>query len=221
MQELAKYVSYATLKPDDDRRPKIEAKAIDILIAQRGDRSFRKRNSAMTKLLLIGEVAMPALKKSETSTDAEVANRSKRLQKSIIAKVESRRKGLLDQDLIGRLNPQFGYHLASEERSGQVVDVVRVELKDSQGGFEDSMKRFLGPQWKSVRLATVGKQVVVLIGSNLSAFDQTLKNLHQKTPALAKHPNLKPASAPRPGRPVYNSLLDRTVADADLSRNVA
>lgn len=195
MQELAKYVSYATLKPDDDRRPKIKAETIDTLITQLGDRSFRKRNSAMTKLLLIGDAAMPALKKSEMSTDAEVANRSKRLRKSINAKIEARRKGLLDQDLIGRLNPRFGYHVAAEKRGGRAIDIVRVELKETQGDFKDSMNRFLGPQWKSVRLATVGKQVVVLIGSNLTVFDQTLKNLEQKTPALAKHPNLKLANA--------------------------
>ena len=193
MQELAKYVSFAALEPDDDRRPKIEARTIDALIAQLGSDEFRKRNSAMTKLLLIGEDTMAALKVAATSTDPEIAFRARRLRTDITAKIEERRKGLLEQGLVGQLNPRFGYHVAAERRDGRTIDVVRIELQDTQEHFEESMKRFLGTQWKNVRVATTGKHVVVLIGSNTAVFEATLKNLEQNKPSLAEHPKLKTA----------------------------
>ncbi|HMF10789.1 MAG TPA: hypothetical protein VKE94_00735, partial [Gemmataceae bacterium] len=46
-------------------------------------------------------------------------------------------------------------------------------------------QQLLGPDWDKVRVAVAGKQVVVMLGSNVELFDTALRNVQKNEPGLA------------------------------------
>jgi hypothetical protein len=163
---------------------------IQALIKQLGDESYAVRETASTKLGLVGERALPFLEKAEKSDDAEVARRAKELREAIAEAVELRKKEIKLAQLPRRFRPAFRLMPAAETRDGTAIDMIRMRFDVEDTPYLPLLKQLLGPSWDRIRLAVHGKQVVALIGSDLGLFDQALANVKQGKPGLAEAPAL-------------------------------
>jgi hypothetical protein len=161
---------------------------IDKLIRDLGDDDYNTRQSANTRIGLIGEPALVYVKKhlEPGKTDLETKRRLERLQEQISAAAAERRKGILNKDYAGYLRPKFLFVPQAETRSGTNVDVVHIKLEGEQKLAAKSLQQLLGPDWDKLRLAVVGNQVVVLLGSETALFDTAVQNVKSKHPGLAR-----------------------------------
>lgn len=157
------------------------AKLIEDLSHER----YAVRAPASTKLRLIGEPALLELEKAvEAKRDLETV---RRLQKLIaeISTVAAERRQELKKDVLKFVRPTFAWVAQAETRVGQPVDIVHITLKDAEAATAKALKQYLGPDWDKMRLAVRGKQVVVLLGSEVELFEQTLENLQDRGKADA------------------------------------
>src|SRR5262249_42010203 len=90
----------------------------------------------------------------------------------------SRRKELLEKNWLSRFQPQFALIPNAEKRVDRRIDVVRIKPAGKDLTAIKPLQQLLGPEWHNLRLAVHGKQVVVLLGSNLELLESALKNLH-------------------------------------------
>ncbi|MDG2224671.1 MAG: HEAT repeat domain-containing protein [Rubripirellula sp.] len=157
-----------------DRKETLSPEVIETLVEDLGNSSFRVRRLAATKLGLIGPPAIKALKAAGTSQDIEVRTRSESILVDIQRGLASERKALLEKDLLSRLRPQLTFLANQETRTDRPVDFVRLGFRGKSGRLAAQLKRLLGPEWHTIRVATVGNQVILLIGSELQLFDNAL-----------------------------------------------
>jgi hypothetical protein len=184
MQELARFVNVSSLS-DDDLGDGIDDKTIADLIQQLGAPEYRLRQSATTRLGLIGAPAMPALQAAEKSTDAEIRYRARALVGQIQASIAQQRDELVRRDLLSKLRPHFGYFPGQETRGGRPVDIVQMKLSADESPYAVQLRDLLGPQWSKLRMATVGNRVVVLAGSNTALLDEAITSLQMHERGLA------------------------------------
>jgi hypothetical protein len=59
-----------------------------------------------------------------------------------------------------------------------------MKLRAAEAEYAPQLRRFLGPEWSKLRLATVGKRVVVLLGSDTALLDKAIANLKSDEPGL-------------------------------------
>jgi hypothetical protein len=185
LKELARFADGTRLDLSDKAGKGTDVADVQKLIRDLGDDRYAVREAAATKLNLIGEPALPLLEKAQDSDDAEVARRSRELYDELARDAAQRRKDLLDKKL-PRVHPTFLFVPAAETMDGQDIDVIRIRLPERDAAAAQQLKQLLGPNWNNVRLAIRGKQVVILMGSDLSLLRQTLKNLHDGAPGLAQ-----------------------------------
>lgn len=160
------------------------------LVKELGDPTYRVRQSATTKLRLIGEPALPHLEKVIAKADLETSRRAGRLRDQIAASAAERRKALLGKGVPALLRPSLTLFPEAEKIVGTRVDVFTLQLNEKDEGLAKQMQQLLGPDWNKVRLAAHGKQVVVMLGSDPELLGVTLKNLQEDQPGLAAAPGL-------------------------------
>jgi hypothetical protein len=187
--------------------PDIAGPDIAQLVRDLSDPKYRVRASATLKLRLIGEPALPYLKKAMASGDLETSRRAEQLWEQIRNAAAELRKEMLTKGLPGHLRPSLAFASRAEERAGHRVEVVRIQLRDPKvpaskepdsitlpdfvrgriGGAHlgKALRAFLGPEWDRMRLAAAGNHVVVLLGSETELLDRTLDNLKDGKPGLA------------------------------------
>jgi hypothetical protein len=83
-------------------------------------------------------------------------------------------------------SPRFTFKPKAEMLDGVAVDVLSVEVPGPKPEVDRAYRRLLGPDWKKVRMVVQGKQVVWLIGSDVEALKQTLRNLKSGDKRLAE-----------------------------------
>jgi hypothetical protein len=81
--------------------------------------------------------------------------------------------------------PRFTYNANAETIDDTTVGVVTLAEHPFDETGVERMKGLLGPDWRTMRVATVGGRVVVLLGSDLSLLKQTLANLRSGAAGLA------------------------------------
>jgi len=158
------------------------------LVRDLGSSVYVVRQSANTKLTLIGEPALPHLAKVIDSKefDLEGKRRARDLRDRINAVATQRRKELLDaknRPLFDR--PKLTFIANVEIRQDVSVDIINFKLATLEKGATDQAAQLLGPDWDKVRLGIVGNKIVVLIGSDVSLFEGALKNLQKNDAGLA------------------------------------
>jgi hypothetical protein len=168
LKELARLGNPATLNLDLDKGKKEDIELIEKLIADLGSDSFQTREAASTRLGLVGEPALPYLKKALKSRDFEVVRRARILITTIEGAGAQRRKDLLSDRFKYRLRPTFTYYPQAESRLGHAIDVIEVEVDRQDPAVLRQMQGLFGPHWDKIRLAKHDKQVIVLIGSDLA-----------------------------------------------------
>ncbi len=175
MTGLTRFVNPSEILDDVDDA--IAEDLIAKLILDLGDERYQIRQSASVKLGLIGEPALEALDKAKQSDDAEVRYRSQTLIKEIERSLAAARADLINGDLLLRIKPRFSYFPKQESSSGRSVGFVRIQLKDDQAPLAGQLRTLFGPQWSTIRLATVDDNVIVLLGSNSSLMEQAIANV--------------------------------------------
>lgn len=183
MSGLARFVSAAGLSLDD-KPESIDAKTVAALVADLGHDEYRVRQTASTKLGLVGRPALAALETALASKDPEVQFRAQAIKQQILTLAAEEREDLLKRDLLSRIQPKFAYFPKVENRSGRPVDVVQMRLAIDEAPHTAELRRLLGPDWSKLRLATVGKRVVVLLGSNTALLDQAIEHVAAEKPGL-------------------------------------
>jgi hypothetical protein len=184
LRQLARFggdgldLSAATGRKDD-------RDAVEALVRDLGDDTFSVRESATTKLTLIGEAALPHLEKALSSDDPEVRRRAAAIKETVVSTAVERRKELLDKDALKHVRPVFGFQREPESLGGRRVDVVRVRLEGKDARAAAALRDVFGPDWDRVRLAVQGKQVAVLVGSDRGLLAATLANLRDGKRGLA------------------------------------
>ncbi len=164
---------------------------IEKLVKNLGSSRYRVRQLATFKIRLIGEPALPYLAEAQKDADnLELVLRARGLATEINLRLAERRKAALSKNPFERIRPTFVMASNVEKRAGHDVDVIRINLGDGEKVAEKQMAEIFGPQWNNMRVAVHKDQVVVLLGSNLELFDQTLKNISQKQPGLAASKSL-------------------------------
>jgi hypothetical protein len=155
------------------------------LVGDLSSPKYRVREVATLKLRLVGEPALPYLKKAMTGTDLETFRRAEKLTTQIRLAADERRRDLLAGGLPKHIHPSFAFAAKPEERAGQRVEVVRVKLGAKDAPAAKQLRGLLGPEWDRVHLVALGDQLVVLVGSEVGLLDQTLANLQAGKPGLA------------------------------------
>jgi hypothetical protein len=203
MRQLARFAAGEGLDLSDKAARKEDVAEVERLIRDLGDDQYTVRESASTKLGLIGEPVLPLLEKAITSTDLEVRRRAQDLKERILAAAADRRRELLSKDLTHHLRPTFGFAPQPELRDGLRLEVVRVRLAGPDAPAASQLRQLFGPDWDRIRLVVHGKQVVALWGSDLSLLQATLTNLKEGRPGLAEAKCLAPfGRTSDPGRKV-------------------
>jgi hypothetical protein len=199
MRQLAHIADGKALDLKTKAGREIDGPKIEALIRDLGDRRFRVRHSATTKLRLLGEASLPYLDKAAKSSDLEASLRAKRLKDEILQANAQRRKDLLAKGVPLFAKPRFAFHPRAETRSGCRVDVVTVQLAGKDAAAIPQYKQLFGPDWEKLRLAVQGNHVVALLGSDVRLLDAVLANLKAGKPGLAASPAL--AAFQRQGHP--------------------
>jgi hypothetical protein len=185
MNEIADLARFAKGKDLDlDGAKGADVAAVKRLIRDLDDDEYDVRESASAKLALIGEPALPFVEQAAKATDPEVRKRATRLLTEIRALRDLRRKELLADDTPRLIRPGFLLQRGAEKIDALTVDVVHVKLEKRDASAAALMRKLGGPDWAIVRMAMVGKKVVVLVGSDVGLFRQALKNVKSGAPGL-------------------------------------
>src|SRR5207244_7836061 len=126
LRQLAHFGATTGLDLSDKGAKKDDIAAVEKLIRDLGDNQYTVRESATTKLCLLGEPALPFIEKALKSPDLEVRRRAEDIKDSIVAAAAARRKELLTKDLTRPLRPHFAFAEKAETRDGPRVEIVRV-----------------------------------------------------------------------------------------------
>ena len=186
LRTLARFADSASLDLSDKASKKDDISAVEKLIEQLGANYFPIRESATTKLSLIGPPVLPFLEKALKSNDAEVRRRAGMIKTDIVNAAEARRKELLNNNLTRSVQPTFGFAPTTTAVGGERLEVLRLKLGKEDAAAASQFQQLFGPDWDKIHLATHGKQVVVLLGSDPSLLHTTLTNLKENRPGLAE-----------------------------------
>jgi hypothetical protein len=193
LQEMKTLAKIAEGKDLDLTKKIADGGEVDIekLIEELGSKSYRVRTTANLKISLIGEAALPHLDKAvKDKKSLEIVLRAEKLGTDIRKLAADRRKAALSQNPFERIRPTFVMASGVEKRAGHSIDVIRINLKDDEKLAQKQMEEILGPDWNNIRLAVIDNQVVVLLGSNLELFEETVKNVAADKPGLAASKSL-------------------------------
>jgi len=212
VKQLARFAGSAPIDLSDNSAAKDDVQLVKRLIQDLDDRQFLVRQTAGTKLELIGEPAAPYLDELLKSKPAlEVLRRAEAIQARIAAAVAERRKGLFS-DVSRRLQPSFSYLVQADKQLGFPVDVLRIKLSDRDIPAARQFELLFGPDWDKVRVAVYGKQVVLLWGSDPKLLAETLRNLKESRPGLAQAKQFAAfAGGAEPGRKIECHASLRTL----------
>src|SRR5262249_46741600 len=142
------------------------------------------RESATTKLELIGDAALPYLEKAQQSDDAEVRRRAGELSRALREGADLRKKELAEGLVKKAFRPTFTFKLKAERRADADVHLLGMRFEGDNAPYAAALKDLFGPEWNRLRLAVVNKQVVVLVGSDLDLLDQAIRNVRDGKPGL-------------------------------------
>ena len=132
LREMRTLMKMATAEAVDLSRPEWKQEIdIELLVRSLGSNLFSTRQSANTKLILLGEHALPNLKKAidAKNLDLETLRRVQILHLRIANEAAARRKELLSQKnepLFVR--PKLSFVSAAEKRQGANLDVIDIKI---------------------------------------------------------------------------------------------
>ena len=146
------------------------------LILQLGNDDFQRRQSATTRLVLIGEPALTLVAEARLSRLPEVARRATQIEKLIQEELKVKRDAALGSSVLAQAKPVFIFHPAAEQRVGISVDIMEVRVNE-QSELKYGLPVLAGPQWSRIRLVKFDQHVAVFFGSNMERLDEMIANV--------------------------------------------
>ena len=134
----------------------------------------------------------------------------------IVKAAEASRKELLSGELTRGLKPSFAFLDKVEKVGGHDVRQIAVKLSKRDLAVAGPLGKLFGPDWNRVRVAVVGKRIVLLVGSDLGLFKTALVNLTEDKPGLASSKVLADQGVTAEGAQACfanDRLLDKVLAD--------
>jgi hypothetical protein len=177
LQSLAAIVDRTAMGSVDSDADREEVQAlVRSLIKQLSDDEFQQRQSATTRLVLIGEPALPLVIVAKLSKNSEVAKRATQIAKMIREELEQKQAAALKSSVLANAKPVFIFHPDAEERAGASIDVMEVRVKEGSE-LRALLPVLVGKEWSRIRLVKFGKHVAVFFGSNLERLDEMIRNV--------------------------------------------
>jgi hypothetical protein len=146
------------------------------LILQLGDEDFEKRQSATTRLVLIGQRTLPFVIDAKLSTNAEVAKRATQIEKLIHEELAEKQAAAFNSSVLATAKPVFIFHPDAEERLGNSIDVMEVRINE-ESKMQGLLPVLAGAEWSRIRLVKFEKHVGVFFGSHLERLDEMIRNV--------------------------------------------
>lgn len=176
MAALARFVSVSGL-PAEEREEVIDQDEISLLIEELGHGRYRMRQLAAIKLELVGAPALDALKEIQDSRDPETRARARSIIRRIAQAAAQQKKAILEENFFSQIQPVFAFLPDQEKRAGVSVAMLQMQLAGEDTALASQMQALFGPKWRSLRLATVDNQVVILLGSDAEVMDRAISHL--------------------------------------------
>jgi hypothetical protein len=82
---------------------------------------------------------------------------------------------------------EFSYQPKTDKFEGLRQDVMKLKIPDLTQDEKKFFTEYYGPDWDTVRMVVVGKQVAFLHGSDLGLLKETVDNIKGKKPGLAEN----------------------------------
>lgn len=175
LQSLAALVDKSALGAVDNDQERTQ-NLVTSLILQLGDDNYQKRRSASTRLVLIGERALPLVIAAKMSTNAEVARRAVQIEKLIREELQEKRMSALKSSMLTKAKPGFIFHPDAEERLGSSVDIMEIRVQKNSE-LQVLCPILAGKDWSRIRLVKFEKHVVIFFGSDLQRLDELIQNV--------------------------------------------
>ena len=160
---------------------------IEKLVSELGDLHFQRRQLAKLKLRLLGTRARTALEKATKTNDLELRLAAKDLLETLKLNATSGRSDLLKGGLFKKLKPIFTYAGQQEKSGGTNSGVLTMRFQSDVQQSRSQMETLFGPAWQTLRIATVGKKVLLLVGSETSILEDAIHNQTLPDSALTSH----------------------------------
>lgn len=160
---------------------------IDDLVAELGEPHYQRRKLAKFKLELLGNRARPALEKATKARDVELRLAAKELLEAFKLDATNSRSDLLKGSLFKQLKPSFAYAPQQETLSMSEIGILTMRFQSDVQRTRNKMEALFGPEWQKVRIATVGNEVLLLVGSETSILENAIAKQKLPEDALNSH----------------------------------
>ncbi len=160
---------------------------IEGLVAELGESHYQRRELAKFKLKLLGARARPALEKAMKTRDLELRLAAKEVLESFNLDITASRAELLKGSLFKKLKPSFTYAPQEETLAMSDIGILTMQFQSDVQQTRNKMETLFGPEWQKVKIATVGKEVLLLVGSETSILERAITKQKLPESALNTH----------------------------------
>jgi hypothetical protein len=160
---------------------------IEGLVAELAESHYQRRELAKFKLKLLGARARPALEKATKARDLELRLAAKELLETFVLDAIAGRADLIKGGLFKKLKPFFTYAPQREKLADSNVGILTMRFESDVQQTQNKMKALFGPEWQTVRVATVGNEVLLLVGSETSILENAIAKQKLPASALSSH----------------------------------
>ena len=119
--------------------------------------------------------------------DLELRLAAKEVLESFNLDITASRAELLKGSLFKKLKPSFTYAPQEETLGMSDIGILTMQFQSDVQQTRNKMETLFGPEWQKVRIATVGKEVLLLVGSETSILERAIAKQKLPESALNTH----------------------------------
>ena len=160
---------------------------IEDLVTKLGDSHYERRRLAKLKLDLLGVHARPAIEKATKSRDLELRLAAEELLANFEFEAVTGRVELIEGSLFTSLKPSFTYTPKQDHVAKSDIGILTMGFGSDTQPIQNKMKTLFGPDWQKVRIATIGNEVVLMLGSETSILEKAIANQKLSESELNSH----------------------------------
>ena len=184
LRSLSSFVSARVARDLRIRNVPVDYDEIERLVALLKSENREERNSAGTKLKIIGQPTLKALGKAAKSDD-----KPGRLAAAIawdIRRNIQRQNRRSTNEAFTKMKPQFLFRRNSRKPKRPVIEVLLEPGKETDT-LNKQLSPLFGSEWKRLRLVILDKHVVVLFGSDEALLESVVQAVGAGDNSLAEH----------------------------------
>ena len=186
MTELSRFVTLIDKASNPTIDKKREAEVLKWISNLDSD-SYQTRERATTRLTLAGNAAEPLLRKNMQEGTAEKRMRIQMILSRLDTNAENAAEVLTSDEgpLWSRIQPSYSLQLNADKIGNHSVHEIQMSVSDqfdaaTKRRYDSEMRAVFGRHWSKIKLAKVGDQYVLMLGSSQELFEKALENVEQK-----------------------------------------